>query len=84
MKKIMLASGLMLMAFSVSASGLSCDELKAKIEKKVTGKGVKDYTLTVVEKDAKSTSRVVGTCEAGHKKIIYERVKSKTGMQKAS
>jgi hypothetical protein len=73
----------MLMAFSASAIGLSCDDLKAKIEKKVDGKGVKGYTLTVVDKATETKNRVVGTCESGAKKIIYER-KAKEAAEKAS
>ena len=76
MKKIVLASSLMLMALSASANGLSCEDLKAKIEKKVEGKGVKGYTLTVVDKNTETKNRVVGTCESGSKKIIYERNKA--------
>ncbi len=75
MKKLILASSLMLMALSASANGLSCEDLKAKIEKKLEGKAVKGYTLTVVDKATETTNRVVGTCEAGSKKIIYEKTK---------
>lgn len=75
MKKLILASSLMLMALSASATGLSCEDLKAKIEKKVDGKGVKGYTLTVVDKATETKNRVVGTCESGSKKIIYEKTK---------
>lgn len=74
-KKFVLASSLILMSFSASASGLSCDELKANIEKKLEGKGVKGYTLTVLDKAAESKARVVGSCEGGSKKIVYEKNK---------
>ena len=73
MKRYLLASSLMLMAFSASAGVLSCDDLKAKIEKKVAGKGVKDYGMTVVSKDTKLAGRVLGTCEKGSMKIIHEK-----------
>ena len=84
MKTIVLASSLMLMSFSASASGLACDDLKAKIEKKIEAKGVKNYSMTVVAKDFESKQRVLGTCDAGSKKIIYEKSKAKDGAEKTS
>jgi len=50
-----------------------CEELKAEIAAKIEGKGVKNYALEIVEKDKQSDQRVVGTCEAGTKKITYTR-----------
>lgn len=76
MKKYILASGLIFMACSASAGVLSCEDLKAKIEKKVSGKGVKDYGMTVVSKDTKLAGRVLGTCEKGSMKIIHEKSKA--------
>lgn len=84
MKKYILASGLMLMAFSASAGVLSCENLKAKIEKKVSGKGVKDYGMTVVSKDTKLAGRVLGTCEKGSMKIIHEKSKANPKQDKTS
>jgi Protein of unknown function (DUF1161) len=54
-------------------AGTPCDAVKAKIEAKLEKKGVKNYTLDVV--DAKDTreGRVVGTCDGNTKKIIYTR-----------
>jgi len=48
----------------------------AKIEAKIQAKGVKAFTLTIVDKDEKSDLRVVGTCDGGSKKILYKRGKS--------
>ena len=67
------------LAFSISTlagpafAKASCEELKAEIEAKIQGKGVKTFTLTIVPKDEKTELRVVGTCEGGAKKIIYKR-----------
>lgn len=79
MKKAILAVSLISAAFSAHAAGLSCDDLKAKIEKKVASKGVKAYTLTVVAKDTPSKNRVVGACDKGSMKILYERVRETVG-----
>lgn len=78
-QKIMLASLLLcsLITSSAVAAGLPCEELNAKIVKKIEGKGVKNYELTIVDKNTETKNRVVGTCEAGSKKIIYERLSAK-------
>jgi hypothetical protein len=82
MRKLILASGLMSLAFSASAGGVSCDDLKAKIAEKIDGKGVKGYSLTVLAKDAETSNRVVGSCEGGSKKIVYEMNKAKAAAEK--
>lgn len=84
MKKAVLAVSLISAAFSAHAAGLSCDDLKAKIEKKVESKGVKAYTLTVVAKGTPSKHRVVGACDKGSMKILYERAKEKVTGEKSS
>jgi len=52
----------------------ACEELKTEIAAKLDAKGVKGYTLDIVAKDADAgDAKVVGTCEAGAKKILYKR-----------
>jgi hypothetical protein len=79
MKQIILATSLVLMSFSAAAGVLTCDDLKAKIEKKVAGKGVKNYDMTVVSKDTQMQGRVLGTCDRGTMKIIHAKSKTKAG-----
>ena len=50
-----------------------CNELKGEIETKIKNNGVKEFTLTVVDTDAKEDGKVVGTCDGGTKKIVYKR-----------
>ena len=50
-----------------------CEELKSEIATKLDAKGVKDYELTIVANDAVGDAKVVGSCEAGSKKITYVR-----------
>src|ERR1700687_1670574 len=50
-----------------------CEELKDEITKKLDAKGVKGYTLEIVAKDKDAEGKIVGTCEGGAKKIIYNR-----------
>src|ERR1700716_4659994 len=50
-----------------------CEELKDEISKKLDAKGVKGYTLEIVAKDKDAEGKIVGTCDGGTKKIIYNR-----------
>jgi Skp family chaperone for outer membrane proteins len=51
----------------------SCEDLKAAIDGKLKAKGVKVFTLDIVPAADVKTEKVVGSCEAGAKKIIYKR-----------
>jgi hypothetical protein len=51
----------------------ACEELKTEIATKLDAKGVKGYTLEIVAKDKDADGKVVGTCDGGTKKIIYNR-----------
>jgi hypothetical protein len=50
-----------------------CDDLKTEIAAKLDAKGVKSYTLDIVAKDKDADGKIVGTCEGGTKKIVYNR-----------
>src|SRR6266481_7367152 len=50
-----------------------CEELKDEITKKLDAKGVKGYTLEIVAKDKDAEGKIVGTCDGGTKKILYNR-----------
>jgi Protein of unknown function (DUF1161) len=54
-----------------------CNELKSEIEAKVKAKGVKAYTLEIVERGSAKDARVVGNCDGGAKEIVYRRGESK-------
>ncbi len=58
---------------SAAWASKSCEELKGEIDTKLQAKGVKDYSLTVVDKDSVKDGKVVGSCEGGAKKIVYAR-----------
>jgi uncharacterized protein DUF1161 len=52
----------------------ACEELKSEIAAKLDAKGVKSYSLDIVEKDKEVTDgKAVGTCEGGTKKIVYKK-----------
>ena len=48
-----------------------CEELKSEIAKKLDANGAKSYTLEIVAKDKDAEGKVIGSCEAGTKKIVY-------------
>jgi hypothetical protein len=71
--RLLLVASTLLAAAPALAEPKPCDELKAEIEAKLQAKGVVGYTLTIVGKSAPEEGKVVGTCEAGTKKIVYRR-----------
>jgi hypothetical protein len=50
-----------------------CEELKSEIAAKLDAKGVQNYTLDIVVNDQVGDQKVVGSCDAGTKKIVYKR-----------
>ena len=51
----------------------TCADLRSRIEANITGKGVTNFSVTVVEDAATVTGQVVGTCGNGAMKIVYSR-----------
>jgi len=51
----------------------SCEALKTEIAAKLDAKGVKGYTLDVLASADVKEEKVVGSCEAGAKKITYKK-----------
>jgi hypothetical protein len=51
-----------------------CEELKAEIEAKMKANGVKSYTFHIVAAGEAVAGQVVGTCDGGQKKIVYQRL----------
>jgi hypothetical protein len=56
------------------AAPKSCEELKDEIEAKIQANNVTAYTLEIVTNDeVQDPNMVVGSCENGTRKIIYQR-----------
>lgn len=72
MKLVMVALSLSL-ASAWAFQAKKCDDLKSEIAAKLDGKGVKGYTLDVVAAADVKDQTVVGSCEAGSKKITYTK-----------
>ncbi|EKG41963.1 DUF1161 domain-containing protein [Pseudomonas syringae] len=73
MKRFILAATCTLLATSALAAPKSCEQLKAEIEAKIQANNVTSYTLEIVKNDeATDPGMVVGSCDNGKKKIIYQ------------
>jgi len=72
MKKVIAVAVLGILAFPAFASK-NCEELKSEIATKLDAKGVKAYTLEIVATEEVKEQKVIGSCEAGTKKIIYKK-----------
>jgi hypothetical protein len=74
MKRFTLAIIGCMLATSALAAPKPCEELKAEIEAKIQASGVPSYTLEIVKNDeVHDQNMVVGSCENGTKKIIYQK-----------
>ena len=74
MKRIAVVLMLGTLAGTAFAAPKPCEELKQEIEVKIQAAGVTTYTLEIVPNaEVKDQNMVVGSCENGTKKIIYQR-----------
>lgn len=76
MNKFILSIALLLLAGSAHGATddrKPCEELKAEIAAQLDAKGVKAYTLEIVDKAQATQARVVGQCEGGSKRVVYTR-----------
>ncbi|VVN95559.1 DUF1161 domain-containing protein [Pseudomonas fluorescens] len=74
MKRFALAVICCALATSALAAPKSCEELKAEIEAKIQSNNVASYTLEIVSnEEVHDKNMVVGSCEYGTRKIIYQR-----------
>ena len=74
MKRIVLTLIASALTTSVFAAPKPCEELKAEIEAKIQAQNVSSYTLEVVSnEEVHDQNMVVGTCENGTRKIIYQK-----------
>jgi hypothetical protein len=75
MKTLLTIAALLFVPACSHAQGpKACEDLKSEIATKLDAKGVKGYSLDIVDKDKEVTEgKAVGTCEGGSKKIIYTK-----------
>ena len=65
---------LALLLACTSASAATCESLRREIEGKIARAGAAEFSVTTVEASASAPGKVVGTCDQGHRKIMYERL----------
>ncbi|RMH82285.1 DUF1161 domain-containing protein [Pseudomonas sp. AOB-7] len=74
MQRLIPTLALMLLAAGAQAAPKPCEELKEEIEVKIQAAGVPSYTLEIVANDeVTDQNMVVGSCDGGSKKIIYQK-----------
>ena len=74
MKALLTVAVVLVVPACIYAQGpKNCEELKSEIAQKLDAKGVKSYSLEIVDKDKDAEGKVVGTCGGGTKKILYRR-----------
>ena len=74
MIRIALAVAGTLLATASLAAPLPCEALKVEIEAKIQASGVTAYTLEIVPNaEVQDSNMVVGSCDGGTKKIIYQK-----------
>lgn len=73
-KTLILSAVLLFVSGHALAAKKDCGELKNEIAAGMDKKGVKNYTLDIVDAgSAKETGKVVGSCDGGSKKIVYRK-----------
>lgn len=76
MKRIGLAILCSALATSAIAAPKDCEELRKEIEIKIQAKAIPSYTLEIItaqEARQHDSAMIVGSCENGTKRIIYQR-----------
>ena len=67
----------LILPFSASAQSpsarKSCDELKSEIAARIEKNGVSTYTLEIVANGASTDAKIVGSCNGGEHRIVYQR-----------
>ena len=60
-------------AGTANAAAENCEALRTQIEAKIAAAGVTRFTVVTVDANAEASGQVVGSCELGSKKIVYQR-----------
>ena len=66
-------AGLLVATMPAAHAATACDQLRSEVEGKIAAGGVTRFSVTVVDANAPVTrGKVVGSCELGSKKLVYE------------
>ena len=70
------SAAIVLFVASSASHANNCDSIRAQVDAKVRASGVTNFILSVVEAEAKVSGKVVGSCDLGTKKIVYNQSSS--------
>jgi hypothetical protein len=73
MRKIIFIACLSTCGLPVTLYAKACEELKSEIEAKLQGRAVSAYSLEIVTAADTGDGKVIGSCDAGSKRILYAR-----------
>ncbi|MGA5587860.1 DUF1161 domain-containing protein [Pseudomonas siliginis] len=76
MKRIGLAILCSALATSAFAAPKDCEKLRKEIERNIQAKAIPSYTLEIItaeEAKQHDSAMIVGSCENGTKRIIYQK-----------
>jgi len=73
-------AGLLVATTPAAHAATGCEQLRSEVEGKIAAGGVTRFSVTVVDANAPVTSgKVVGSCELGSKKLVYETTPAAPG-----
>ncbi|WPG36563.1 DUF1161 domain-containing protein [Variovorax sp. EBFNA2] len=67
------AASTLFVAFGSAHAQSNCDTLRAEIEAKIAASGVTNFSVLTVDAAATASGQIVGSCDLGTKKIVYQR-----------
>ena len=73
----------LLLGSAASYANNNCEPIRTQIDARVRASGVTDFVLSVVEADARVIGKVVGSCDLGTKKIVYNQPSSSSSSSPA-
>lgn len=71
---ILLLMALLLPCNEAAAARKDCNELREEIAAKIEARGVSSYSLQIVPPDSAAAGKVVGSCDGGSRRIVYQRL----------
>lgn len=61
------------LAAGTAAAAGNCEVLRAQIEAKISAAGVTRFSVVTLDAAAPADGQVVGSCDLGSRKIVYQR-----------
>ena len=68
-----------LLCQALPCAAITCDELRTEVETKIRTGGVSLFTVTIMDVATPTTGRVVGSCDRGSKKLVYQQTDVSAG-----